>query len=101
MLNFNFGRIVTELIYELGQQIGTAELVIAEDANMSVLLYAKAMIKRVTSKTVFKIIFAVVVILIAIYIGMFIVANNRRKKKRALKIVKYNELQRNTQKKNK
>lgn len=94
-------KIGTAKIMFAGQQIGTAELVIAEDANMSVLLYAKAMIKRVTSKTVFKIIFAVVVILIAIYIGMFIVANNRRKKKRALKIVKYNELQRNTQKKNK
>ena len=84
-----------------GQQIGTAELVIAEDANMSVLLYAKAMIQRVTSKTVFKIIFALVIILVAAYAVMFIISNNRRRKKRAIKMVKYNELQRNTQNKNK
>ena len=82
-----------------GQQIGMADLVIAEDANMSVLLYAKAMIQRVTSKTVFKIIFALVVILIVAYVVMFIISNNRRRKKRAIKMVKYNELQRNTQKK--
>ncbi len=84
-----------------GQQIGTAELAVAEDANMSVLLYAKAMIQRVTSKTVFKIIFALVIILAAAYAVMFIISNNRRRKKRAIKMVKYNELQRNTQNKNK
>lgn len=89
-------KIGTAKIMFAGQQIGTAELVVAEDANMSVLLYAKAMIQRVTSKTVFKIIFAVVVILVVAYAVMFFISNNRRRKKRALKMVKYNELQRNT-----
>lgn len=84
-----------------GQQIGTADLVAAEDASMSVMLYVKAMVQRITSKVIFKIIFAVILILILVYIIMFIVANNRRKKRRALKIVKYNELQRNTQSKKK
>ncbi|MBR6532006.1 MAG: D-alanyl-D-alanine carboxypeptidase [Clostridia bacterium] len=94
-------KIGTAKIMFADQQIGTAELVVAEDANMSVLLYAKAMIQRVTSKTVFKIIFALLVILVVAYAVMFFISNNRRKKKRALKMVKYNELQRNTQKKNK
>ncbi len=82
-----------------GQQIGTADLVVAENANMSVLLYAKAMVQRLTSKVVFKIIIVVVVLVVAAYITLFIISNNRRKKRRALKIVKYNELKRNTQKK--
>ncbi len=84
-----------------GQQIGTADLVVAEDANMSVFLYAKAMIQRVTSKTVFKIIFVLVLLIVGAYVAMFIISNNRRRKKHALKMIKYNELQRNTQKKKK
>ncbi len=94
-------KICTAKIMFADQQIGTAELVIAEDANMSVMLYALAMIKQVTSKTIFWIIFAIVAILIIAYIAAFIVANKRRRKARELKIIKYNELQRNTQNKKK
>lgn len=80
-----------------GQEIGTVDLAVADDANISVLLYAKALIKRMTAHTIFKILFAFVIIIIALYIGLYIYANRRRRKKRELKIVKYNELQRNTQ----
>lgn len=84
-----------------GQQIGTVKLAVAEDAHLSVLLYAKALLKRMTAHTIFKIIVVLIVLFILLYIGLYIRANRIRRKKRELKIVKYNELQRNTQKKNK
>ncbi len=91
----------TAKIMFAGQQIGTANLVIAEDSELSVILYAKAKIESLTSKTVFKVVFALVAIIVVAYIAIFFVSNKRRKKKHALKIVKYNELERNTQKKKK
>lgn len=84
-----------------GQQIGTVELIAAEDANMSVLLYAKAVLKRITGYTVFKIIVVVILLFAVLYVIMYIRANRKRRKSRELKIVKYNELERNTAKKNK
>lgn len=80
-----------------GQEIGTVDLAVADDANISILLYAKALIKRMTAHTLFKILIVFVIIIVALYVCMYIYANRRRRKKRELKIVKYNELQRNTQ----
>ena len=74
-----------------GRQIGTVELVVAESANMSMLLYLKSAIKRMTASTVFKILIAVAVIFIGIYVTMYIRANRRRRKNRELKMFKYSE----------
>ena len=76
-----------------GRQIGTVELVVAESANMSMLLYLKSAIKRMTASTVFKILIAVAVIFIGIYVAMYIRANRRRRKNRELKMFKYSETQ--------
>ena len=76
-----------------GRQIGTVELVVAESANMSMLLYLKSAIKRITASTVFKILIAVAVIFIGIYVTMYIRANRRRRKNRELKMFKYSETQ--------
>lgn len=83
------------------QQIGTVELAAAENASLSVLLYAKAALQRLTATTVFKIILAFILLLILAYVLLYIRANRIRRKKRELKIVKYNELERNTQRKKK
>ena len=83
-----------------GQQIGTVDLVAAEDANMSMLLYLQSAVKRMTASAIFKILIAIVVILIAAYIALYIRANRRRKKNRELKIFKYNELKQKSKKKN-
>lgn len=84
-----------------GRQIGTVELVVAESANMSMLLYLKAAIKRMTASTVFKILIAVAVIFIGIYVAMYIRANRRRRKNRELKMFKYSETQDTKQNKRK
>ena len=84
-----------------GQQIGTVKLVVAEDANLSVILYAKAALKKMTGYTIFKIVIILIVLFIGLYVFLLIRSNAKRRKKRELKIVKYNELQRNTQKKKK
>ena len=84
-----------------GQQIGTVELVVAESANMSMLLYLKSAIKRMTASTVFKILIAVAVIFIGIYVTMYIRANRRRRKNRELKMFKYSETQDTKQNKRK
>ena len=76
-----------------GRQIGTVELVVADSANMSMLLYLKSAIKRMTASTVFKILIAVAVIFIGIYVTMYIRANRRRRKNRELKMFKYSETQ--------
>ena len=84
-----------------GRQIGTVELVVAESANMSMLLYLKSAIKRMTASTVFKILIAVAVIFIGIYVAMYIRANRRRRKNRELKMFKYSETQDTKQNKRK
>ena len=84
-----------------GRQIGTVELVVAESANMSMLLYLKSAIKRMTASTVFKILIAVAVIFIGIYVTMYIRANRRRRKNRELKMFKYSETQDTKQNKRK
>lgn len=91
--------VCTANVMYAGQQIGTVKLSVAEDANLSILLYAKALLKRMTAHTIFKIILILVILLILAYILLYAYTNRRRRKKRELKIVKYNELQRNTQKK--
>lgn len=82
-------------------QIGTVELVVAESANMSMLLYLKAALKRMTASTIFKILIALVVLIIAAYIALYIRANRRRKKNRELKMFKYSELQHKPRNRNK
>lgn len=84
-----------------GQQIGTAKLVAADDMKFSVLLYIGAKLKAMTKTKIFAAAVIIIVLCIAAYIGLYIRANRIRKKKRQIKIVKYNELQRNTQKKKK
>ncbi|MBQ7549358.1 MAG: D-alanyl-D-alanine carboxypeptidase [Clostridia bacterium] len=84
-----------------GVKIGTTKLVVAEDANLSVLLYGKAILKKITANTVFKIIIVLIVLGIVIYILEFIRVNRKRRKSRELKIVKYNELERNSSNKKK
>lgn len=74
-----------------GQQIGTVDIVAAEDANLNVFLYIKSI-------PLIRYIFIVVVLLIVAYLVAFVISNRRRKKRRAVKMVKYNELRRNTDK---
>ncbi len=81
------------------QQIGTVELVVAENANMSMLLYLKAAFKRMTASTVFKILVILVVLAAGAYIALYIRANRRRKKNRELKMFKYSDLQNKTKNK--
>lgn len=83
------------------RQIGTVELVVAESANMSMLLYLKSALKRMTASTIFKILVVIVVIVVAAYIALYIRANRRRKKNRELKMFKYSELQQPPKSKNK
>ena len=83
------------------RQIGTVDLVVAENANMSMLLYLKAALKRMTASTVFKILVVVVVLVIGAYVALYIRANRRRKKNRELKMFKYSELHQNPKTKDK
>ena len=78
------------------QEIGTVKLAAAEDVRFSVLLYLKDAMARMAATTIFKIIIVLIVVVVALYIGAFLFVNYRRRKKRELKIVKYNELERNT-----
>lgn len=75
------------------QQIGTVELVVAESAKMSMLLYLKSAVKRITASTVFKVLIVLIVLFAAAYIIMYVRANRRRKKNRELKMFKYSDLQ--------
>ena len=84
-----------------GREIGTAEMVASEDVSMSIILYALARLKAMTKTKLFIIIFIIVVICALIYIGLYVRENRRRKKRRQIKMVKYNELQRNTDKRKK
>lgn len=84
-----------------GQQIGTAELVAADDVKLSVLLYAWAKIKAMTHTKIFIALAIIVAGFILVYAALVIRAYKIRKKRREIKIVKYNELHRNTQNKRK
>ena len=75
------------------QQIGTVELVVAESAKMSMLLYLKSAVKRITASTVFKVLIVLIVLFAAAYIIMYVRANRRRKKSRELKMFKYSDFQ--------
>ena len=88
--------VCTAKIMYAEQEIGTVKLAVAEDAHFSLLLYIKDSVKRMAATTIFKIVILVIVILILLYIGLFVLTNYRRRKKRELKIVRYNELERNT-----
>lgn len=81
------------------QQIATVELVVAENANMSMLLYLKAALKRMTASTVFKILVILVVLAVGAYVALYIRANRRRKKNRELKMFKYSDLKNTTKNK--
>ncbi|MCQ2483949.1 MAG: D-alanyl-D-alanine carboxypeptidase [Clostridia bacterium] len=84
-----------------GQQIATAELVAADDIKLSVILFIGSKLKALSKSAIFKIIVVFVVVCALAYAGLCIKVNKVRKKKRQIKVVKYNELQRNTQKKKK
>ncbi len=68
---------------------------------MSMLLYLKTALKRMTASTIFKILIAIVVLVVAGYIALYIRANRRRKKNRELKMFKYSELQQKPRNKSK
>ena len=82
-----------------GQVIATVDLVVAEDASYDLFLYIKTVISN--SKMFIILIVIVIVLFVGGYVALFIYSNNKRKKQREIKMVKYNELRRNTQKKNK
>lgn len=88
--------VCTAKIMYAEQEIGTVKLAVAEDAHFSLLLYIRDSLKRMAAMTIFKIIIILIVVLIVLYIGLFALTNYRRRKKRELKIVRYNELERNT-----
>lgn len=81
------------------QQIGTVELVVAENVSRSMLLQLKDSFKQMTTSTVFKIFIALIAIIIVIYVFLFIRANRRRRKNRELKIFKYSEQNKQNKKK--
>lgn len=83
------------------QEIGEVNLVVAENANMSFLLYLKATFTKMTGHTLFKIIIILFVLFALFYLFMRIRSNSMQRKKKTLKIVKYSELERNTVKKKK
>lgn len=89
---------VAKVMYA-GQQIGTAELVAADEMKMSVILYVGAKLKAMTKTKLFMVVAVIVAICVAAYIGLYVRANRIRRKRRELKIVKYNELQNNQRKK--
>lgn len=83
------------------QVIGTVDIVAAEDAKRDVLLFSKSLISDATNSSGFNIfvpIIAVAVLALVGYILFFIYSNHKRKKQREIKMVKYNELRRNTDK---
>lgn len=92
--SFKAGDVVcTAKIMFAGQQIGTVELVAAETAKRSFILYMKAALQRVTASTVFKVLIVIALLAVGGYIALYIRANRRRKKSRELKMFKYSETQ--------
>ena len=84
-----------------GKEIGVAELVVSEDVSMSIILLVLAKLHAMTKTKVFIVALIILIICAAIYVFVFVRDNKRRKKRRQIKIVKYNELHRNTEKKRK
>lgn len=85
--------VCTAKIMFANQQIGSVELVVAENVSRSMMLQLKSALEQMTTSTIFKIFIAIIVIIVAAYIFLFIRANRRRRKNRELKIFKYNEQQ--------
>lgn len=83
--------VCTAKIMFANQQIGTVELVVAENVSRSMMLQLKAALEQMTTSTVFKIFIVIIVLIVAVYIFLFIRANRRRRKNRELKIFKYSE----------
>lgn len=86
-------------IIHAGQQIGTVDLVAAEDVSMSVLLYCAGKIGAMAKTKLFIAVLALIALAIGCYIFAYVKINRRRRKMRQIKIMKYNELHGNTQKK--
>lgn len=80
-----------------GQVIGEVDIVAAEDSNQDFFLWLTSTIKSLTSITFVKIILILIAILIIAYIVYFFYLNAKRRKQHEIKMVKYKELQRNTQ----
>ncbi len=86
-----------EILYA-DQVIGVVDIVAAEDAKRDVVMYSKSIIKNLTSEALFWVPIVLVVVGVAAYVTFFIVSNRKRKKLREIKMVKYNDLKRNTDK---
>ena len=88
-----------KIIYA-GKEIATVNLVYAESVSKNYLLYAVSLLKRLISSTVFKVIFVIALVLVIGYIALVIRSNNLKKKKKQLKLVKFNEMKPQQPKKN-
>lgn len=84
-----------------GQQIGTAQLVSADDIHLNVSLFMITKLREMTKTKLFIAIVIILAVLVLAYAGLYIRANRIRKKRRQIKMIKYNELERNTQKRKK
>lgn len=84
-----------------GITIGEVELIASEDVNMSILLYALAKFGILLHNPVFDVIAIFVFLLFVGYIIWTVKINKKRKKRRQIKVIHYNELHRNTQSKKK
>ena len=82
-----------------GKEIGTVDLVASEDISMSIILYGLAKLGTLLKNPVAIIIIVLIFLFAVLYGVMYFRTNRRRKKRRQIKVVKYNELQRNTQSK--
>lgn len=83
------------------QVIGTVEIVAAEDAKRDVLLFSQSLIRDAKNTPWFHFFVPVIILVILAligYVGYFFYSNYKRKKQRRIKMVKYNELKRNTDK---
>lgn len=84
-----------------GQKIASVEMIVADDVHFSTFMYFKTLLGTSAAKVLITLIIVAVLIFAALYVLAFLRANNRLKKGRKLRIVKYNELERNTAKKKK
>lgn len=80
-------------------EIATINLVYAQSVSKNYLLYGWSLIKRLFSNLVFQILLVIAVIACAVHIFITAKNNARKKKKKQLRLVKFNDMQQDQQKK--
>ena len=84
------GQVVGTLTMMLaGKEIGTVQLVAAEDVERSQMLYIMDFIQSVLHSLWFKIAVCVIAALVILYIVLILVNRSRRKKRRVIKHRKF------------